>query len=223
MNDTESTPPAQKVTKDEIIVAINQICEKRGQPVVKAEEIAELDSVPVGKQAVNDHLDELEEMGRVNLFEYASKGVWWVPDDVESSAAIESSVINWDAIEAEDIPHELLAELPEFQDQTYWESMEDNWGTAAGGAVIVVLLSIFISLVNQNTPLEVGSNVSEVLEIVLVGAIGVFVISFGLVQLARLGQWLEDKGVNDQIRSVLKDAKHGVVRWIQRRLPESEG
>jgi len=223
MDEPDSKPPAQKVTKDEILVAIEQICEKRGQPVVRLDDIEELDSIPVGKQAIKHHLDELEEMGQVNFLKYGQGGVWWVPDDIDVSAEAKPGVVDWDNIDANDIPHEVLADLPEFQDQTYWEGMVDSWGTVAGGGLFVFALSLFLIAVNQNTALGLSSSVSSVLSIVLVGAIGVVVISFGIVQLARFGQLLEDKGINGRIRGTYREAKHGAVRWIQQHLPDLDG
>jgi hypothetical protein len=223
MNKSDSQVPARKVERDEIVAAINEICEKRGVPAVRISDLEELDHIEVGTQSISENLDDLEEMGKVNLLEYGQKGVWWVPDDVETSADVEAGVIDWDNIDANDIPHEVLADLPEFQDQTYWEGMVDSWGTVAGGGLFVFALSLFLIAVNQNTALGLSSTVSDVLSIVLVGAIGVVVISFGIVQLARFGQLLEDKGINGRIRNTYREAKHGAVRWIQQRLPDLEG
>lgn len=223
MNESDSGPPAQKVTKDEIMAAINEICEKRGQPVVRSQDIADLDSIPVGKQAINGHLDELKEMGRVNFLEYGPGGVWWVPDNTETDLEIDMGAVDWNNIDATDIPHEVLAELPEFQDQTYWESARDTWGTVAGGATFLLFAALLLGILRQNTPLQLGEDAQAAILLTMAGGFSVAALSIGLVFAAKFGQRLEDEGIAGKIRRHSQDAKHKIVQAIQNRLPDTEG
>jgi hypothetical protein len=219
MSDTESTPPAQKVTKDEIIAAINQICEKRGQPVVRLGDIADVDSIDVGKQAIKKHLDELQEMGRVHFLEYGQAGVWWTPEGVDTDSEIDG-VIDWDAVDADEIPLDILAEFPEFQEQTYWEGARDTWGTVSVGAFFLVFVTALVEIFRQNTPVQLGPSAQDFMSVVAVGGLSVAVLSLGLVFAMRLMQWLEVQGILDVPRQSYRTVKHSAVRAIQDRLPD---
>mgnify|MGYP000400847069 CR=1 FL=1 len=222
MNDSESAPPAQKVTKDEIIAVIDQICEKRGQPVVRLDDIVEVESIPVGKQAIKNHLDELEEMGRVNFLPYGQKGVWWIPANSDVQSDTDVGVINWENIDANDIPHTVLAELPEFQDQTYWEQGSDTWGTVGVGAFFLMFVGVIAEILRQNLSLQLGADAAGFFSVVIVGALSVGILSLALVLLMRIMQWLEKQGILDIFRGMYQTAKHQSSRWIRDKLPDTE-
>ncbi|QIO25570.1 hypothetical protein [Haloarcula sp. JP-L23] len=210
------------MTKDEIVTAIDQICEKRGQPVVRISDIAELESIDVGKQAISDHLDELEAMGRVNFLSYGQKGVWWVPEDEDSATEVEVGVIQWENIDASEIPHEVLADLPQFQDKTYWESMEENWGTVTGGSVIIMVIGILAAAIQQFIPVQTGQTLNNVAAVVIVGSLGVALLSLGVVFVANIGQKLGQWGVNAAFQQRIQDLKYRIVASIQDRLPDTD-
>lgn len=220
MNNSNTAPPAQKVTKDEIVAAIDQICEKRGQPVVRISDIAELESIDAGEQAIGNKLDELHELGRVNLFEYGQKGVWWTPEDIELDSEVEVGVVNWDNIDAAEIPDDLLAELPEFQDQTYWEGAKDTWGTVSVGAFFFVGVGFLILGIRQYLSVQLPQGGQTFFSISVVGALSVGILSLALVFAMEALQILEEWGALDRVRGAIRDAKHRIIREIRDQLPD---
>jgi len=221
MRNTNEDPPAKKVSKDEIIAAINQITEKRGVPVVQTSDISELESINVDNQTINNHLDELKQMGRVNLFEYGQKGVWWTPDK-ENSGDVEIGVINWDRIDANEIPHEVLAELPEFQDQTYWQDTKETWGTVSGGAFFLMFATLILEIIRQNTSVQILSGSREILAVIILGTLSVGILSLALVFVMRFMQLLEEKGIFNHIRQRWYNIRNQMIQEIRQRLPDSD-
>jgi hypothetical protein len=215
MSKSDTTFPAQKVTKDEIVAAIDEICSKKGQPVVRLDDLVEVDSITVGKQAIKNHLEELVEMGRVEHLSYGQAGVWWLPEETTTDVEIEAGVINWDNIAAEEIPSEVLNDLPQFQDQTYWENASDTWGTVAVGALFLMFTSALLEIFRQDFPGLFPSESRAVLSIIIVGGLSVTLLSFLLIYMMKLAQVADDAGLFDPVRDVSARLRGWIVRHLR--------
>lgn len=216
--------PNQKISKAEVRQAIIEICEKKGVPVVRSKDIAELDWVEVEPQTINNHLDELREDGRVSSLKVGKGYVWWVPDDGEEGGAVDVSAIAWDRIDPGEIPDELVAQRPEVDDPTYWEGMMDSWGTVAGGGGFILLAGLLLMILDGVQLVELDYDFEFWGSLAFVGGAVVIVVATGLFILARLGQFLEDIGVNERLREAVARRRDRVYRkisrWVQDRLEE---
>lgn len=61
----ESEHPAKKVTDAQLKAALQNICNQSGQPVARAKDIADHESIDVGSSAVNERLPPMVENGEL--------------------------------------------------------------------------------------------------------------------------------------------------------------
>lgn len=151
MTDSEpETPPAQKVTDEELLTAVEYVLRMLDAPAVPTAQVAA--DLPIARQTVKRRLDDLADEGRVASLATGQGQIWWLPDG--EGGHVDPSVLNHpvESIDPYDIPTDLAREiaeerLPEFQPPTTrWERLY-QWGTGQADnvvALVAVALVLFI-------------------------------------------------------------------------------
>lgn len=111
-----------------------------------------------------------------------------------------------------EIPDELVAQRPEVDDPTYWEAMMDSWGTVGGGGGFILLAGLFLLILDGVQLVEFRYDFEFCGSLAFVGSTVVVVVATGLFILARLGQFLEDVGVNERLREGVARRRDRVYR-----------
>ncbi|NGM71558.1 hypothetical protein G6M89_21680 [Natronolimnobius sp. AArcel1] len=219
MTRADSQAPNQKISSEEVKAAVIELCDKRGTPVVRPRDIVDLDWVSVGKQTVNNHLQKLQERGEVSSISVGRGAVWWVPDEEQSGGEVDVSVIEWSRVDAEKIPDELVLERPEVEDSSYWEGMISKWNSVIGGAAFIVIVGFVVLLFDQYFSIDIGPDFEFWGLIFLGGGFVVIISSFVPISIAKLGQFLDDKGVIPAIKDKKERAKSEILQWISKKIP----
>lgn len=216
--------PNQKITKEEVRQAIIEICDKKGVPIVRSRDIAELEWVDVERQTINNHLDDLRDEGSVSSLQVGTGYVWWVPADEEIGGDVDVSAIAWDRIEPEEIPDEIVRQRPEVDDPTFWEGMMESWGTVAGGGTFILLAGVVLMLLDGVQILDLGYDFEFWGSLAVLGGFVVLVVAIVIFGFARAGQFFEDIGVNERIRKSFGRRRDQLYRkishWVQERIEE---
>lgn len=224
MSTERTRGPNQKISKEEVRQAIIEICEKKGVPVVRSKDIADLDWVEVEPQTINNHLDNLKDEGRVSSLQVGKGYVWWVPDAEEEGGDVDVSAIAWNRINPDEIPDEIVKQRPEIDDPTFWEEMMDSWGTVAGGGTFILIAGIVLLLLDGVQIVDLSYDFEFWGSLAFVGGFVVIIVAIVIFGLARVGQFLEDVGVNERIRNALGRRRDRLYRkishWVQERLEE---
>ena len=214
----ETRAPNQKITREEVRQAIIEICDKRGVPVVRSNDIVELEWVSVGRQAVNNHLEALKENGEVASLSIGPGAVWWVPEEGEPAGDVDVSAIHWEGIDPMEIPAEIIKERPEVDDPTYWERMMDNWGTIAGGGIFFIVAGILIAFFDQYISIETHYDFELMGATGLLVGVVVIVVSLIIILGARLGQFFENIGFFPIIRRKLRRYRDTIYQRISEKV-----
>lgn len=210
-------------TDNELIEAVEEQCEIRDIPVVKTEHVVEAPSVDIGQKRVHDRLKQIHEKeGRVGRMKVSTGSVWWVPE--EADVDISSSSINWERIEAEEIPEEKIEQHPDYQSPTYWEAREETASKILNpvSTAMVVGFLMFISR-EVNIPL-VSANAEETVVLLgalsLVGAFAFGIYAVGMIGLSQFAQQLVARGADEvytqyktKLRMAIKNRVPISISW----------
>lgn len=212
--------PNQKINTAEVKAAIHEICDKRGVPVVRSSDIADLEWVQVKRQAINNHLKDLAEQGEVNVIKAGPSGkVWYIPDDKEPEGHVDVSAIEWESVEPEDIPDELVKARPEVEDLTFWENMRKNWGTAAGVSSFIMILGSGLLVLAEYSPIVLFDY--QLWGLLLIGGSLITAgAALAVVMIAKIGQSLEDVGLFPLLRAKLAAGRTRLLRYLNKRIPD---
>lgn len=216
--------PNQKITKEEVREAVIAICEERKAPVVRSEDIAELEWVSVGRQAINNHLNTLEEENEISSLSVGRGAVWWVSESDFEADEVAVTSIDWENMDPAEIPDDLVKQRPEVDDPTYWESMMENWATVAGGVSFIFLFGLIVLVMDEFFNIDPGIELQTLGAVSILGGLLVIFIALGLIGIARGGQFLDDIGVFDSIRGWYGKTRNSLFRriskWVQSKIDD---
>lgn len=195
----ESDIEVDKERQREVIAIIQKLEEERNLPAFNTGMIAE--HFEVKNQTIRGDLHDLKDSGliRSHKFGEGKQGIriWWSPDgdekplSPEEASEITKQFIDWDAIEASDIPEEKLKALAEqgladYEPQNLWTNLqqEANTGTQYGMALLILIIALELS------QYDVSTTVSGFMALLGFGIAGVglllsFVAKFGIKLSAR--------------------------------------
>jgi hypothetical protein len=211
---SETAPPNQKVTPSEILAAIEQLCNKRGSPVVRSKDIADLDDIPVGTQAVNEHLDTLKEEGKVSSLPVQRSAVYWVSEGHYTGGEVDISAVDWDSIDPEQIPTEKIEQHPDYGEQGHWDDWADDAESALRLGMWGALMGVVALVILQNTPIEATQTRTDFAVIALLGG---FLLTFAgllLLIVRKIAMILNKRGITGASKALITATKSRVVRSI---------
>jgi DNA-binding transcriptional ArsR family regulator len=157
-------------TKQQIIARVQVLDENSRLPAYGTGTIAE--PFDLEDQTVRGHLHELSERGIVETKQFGGqKGtrIWWIPEENESPLDTDEVVqaqeqyINWEQIDSERVPEDVLVELAEerlddYERPTFWNERENDAEVSMrlgfGGLLLLILLE-FIGYNLSNTMSDV--------------------------------------------------------------------
>lgn len=140
-------PKRPKVTDEELLEAVEHAYGTYRDPVVKSEDVADVEFIDVQQQTVKRRLDTLREEGEVGALKIGRGWVWW-PIDEEGEPAEETD-IHWDVIEPEQIPDEMVEEHPAYPDPGLPDRVVDSGQTILFGALVVTVFGMVLFLPSQ--------------------------------------------------------------------------
>lgn len=202
--DTEGGAPSnQQISDEELLEAVDTACDRIGTPVVKAENVAKVEGVPIGQRRVYQRLDRLEEDERVNKFPIGRYGVWWTPGEGEEARGeIDPDSIYWGGVDPDDIPSHLIEQRPECQAPTRWENIRRAGSNLMTTALVGFVVGIAITLTEFYgvSFLQFPSVVDAIGAIAFLG--GAMFILLGILVdfVGRLGQRGHERGIWQGLR-----------------------
>lgn len=136
------SPPAQKVTDEELLTAVERVSRRLDAPAVPTAQVAA--DLPIARQSVKRRLDELADAGKVASLATGQGRIWWLPEG--EGGHVDPSALSHpiESLNPYDIPTELAREiaeerLPEFQPPTTrWERLY-RWGTGQADNVVAII------------------------------------------------------------------------------------
>lgn len=218
MTPQKKSPPKRTpdVSDGELVEAVQTACERAGIPVVPASKVADLEPIPIKKDAVKRRLDEID---RVSKYDTGGAFVYWVSEEGEARGNIDPSSIYWENVDPEGIPEEVINEHPEFTVPTRPERLVEKGNEIIGPATLSFIFGAGVLFVQEYTAslIEPGSDVELVGVLAAIAGFSFMFIGFVLVFVGKLGQELEDRGVSPVVREHTKS----VLEGIEKRLPIS--
>lgn len=198
-----------EVSDEDLIRAVAQACELKGAPMVPTKEIVEFDNITIGQQTVKDRLATIADENRIYQIKVGKGYAWGVPEDEELGGQIDFSVINWEAIDPEDIPTHIVRQHPDHEVRTYWEKWEERANTLflttfftfGVGAVVYYLDGQNAQLISSSPEIQVVGDLA------LITGFVSFVLGFGVIGFVKTGQALSHRGVTDLIRDIIERAR----------------
>lgn len=170
----ETTPPnTSQVTDDDLILAVQQQCERVGVPVVPTKQVAKSDLVDVTSQTVKRRLEDIE---TVNSIQVGRGHVWWVPEDEsEVRGEIDMSSVYLDDLEPEDIPREIIEKHPDGP-ATAWEKVTQKGMNGFWISWLSMLAGFFIFGLGGLLPVN-PPTVELISSLLLVGGFAIMIVS----------------------------------------------
>lgn len=216
---TEIDHPAKQVTDAQLKTALQNICDQSGQPIARAKDIAEHESIPVKKSAVNKRLDPMVESGELARLQSGSGAVYWLPDDGEGGEVnpdlLSGDIINWESADPARVPSQFLQEAiveaelsdvedyvqshPEYEEITRWDEYNRRGSDVINIGAPLFFVGLFIIVLNQsNFSSAIPFSVNVPSWMFLFGSLaflgGAFIIFAAavVVSIARVGPAFED-------------------------------
>lgn len=219
MDSKQNPAPNQQISKEEVLGAIERICDERGVPVVRSKDIAELDWVDVTNQTINNHLQSLKKDGNVGCLKVGKGYVWWIPSDFTHSGEVDvPSAVKWDSIDPDDIPDEIIQQRPEIQSESYWKEMANSWRKVIWGSLFLVLVGYVVALLD-NFPYFSEIELFVIGSVLAVGSIAVAISSGVIAVIFELLDKLEEKNMLDSIRQRRDKYREKFYKGILKRIP----
>lgn len=112
---------------EDILQAVIAACEAKEAPMAKTKEIRERGDLSIEQQTVVERLFSLEKVGKVHSIRVGPGYAWSIAE--ESDVEADPSRLNWDFLEIEDIPKEVVMEHPDFESNSFlrkWKNSSDN-------------------------------------------------------------------------------------------------
>lgn len=191
------SPPAQKVTNDDLTQAIQHQCQKSGIPVVPTKQVAKVDFIDIKKQAVARRLKSLADQEKISSLKIGRGWVWWVPDKAGAGGEADFSTIDWDSIDAKEIPAEKLEEHPELSGESYWNQLKEDGKAIARFGFYTLMLGFIVLFIDQNIGLISLTSFQEDVGVLSV-VVGMFLLVLGFVAagISKTATSIAEKGVN---------------------------
>lgn len=198
-------------TDEELLEAVQLQCKATGYPVVPTGKIAELDTITIKEQGVRKRLKALAAEGKVN---YVKSGgyVWWIPEDGEAIGEVDFSVLNWDSINPEEIPEEIINAHPSVDNPSDWERWKRN-------SNLIIQLSGAVGLVGVGLLVAADAGISFYFSSERFFQLGslFFVSGFGFIWIGIVGlmaavinRALEERGIDEWLDSAVSQLKERI-------------
>lgn len=209
------SPPAQKVTDDDLIEAIKERCNQSGIPVVPTKEVEKVDYITIKKQAIARRLKTLAEQEQISSLKIGRGWVWWVPEENESGGEVDFSTINWSSIDPAEIPTEKIYKHPELADSTYWDQLYDDAYAISRAGLWSFTPGLVILFVDQNVEIvSLTQFQEEVGAVALLG--GILLLSMGIIaiSISKIGSGMSEKGIDGWMQAKYRSWKSRILAGV---------
>lgn len=211
MSDTQTPPPSNQVTDEDLVMAVRQQCEKAGTPVVPTKQVSEADQIDVTSQTVKRRLEDIDV---VNSIQVGRGHVWWVPEEEASARGeIDMSSVYLEELDPEDLPPELIRQHPEGPPSS-WKRWVQK-GQNSFSISLVAMVSGFMLLYIGEIPMVNRSTVELIGAMFGIGGLAILLVSMGIVILAGVLDFFDVPDPQIVIRRRSRGIRKRVVDYLE--------
>lgn len=141
-----------KLADEDYIGMVEATCRLTGTPMAPTPVIFDQYDLPVTKQTLKNNLERLSKEGLVQYITVGSGYAWSVSGDQETGGKVDVSNFNWEYVDIESIPEEILFRHPKFEPNLHKHVTKAN--NVIEYSLYSILAGLVILLLNEIRPIQ---------------------------------------------------------------------
>lgn len=191
-----------EIADEDYIEMVEATCRLTGTPMAPTPVIFDQYDLPVTKQTLKNNLERLSEEGHLQYINVGSGYAWSVCNDRDARGKVDVSNFNWEHVDIESIPEEILSQHPKFEPTLQKHATKAN--NVIEYSLYSIMAGMVILLLNEIRPIQ-SSFVLDAGAIAIVAGFVFILIGLSVNAVFNFASRLSQSDVYDAAISTLSD------------------